>query len=81
MSTGYEARKLETSIKRKYKKHQYEGPNMLKDGNTELFNIDILQYDSYRVELRAIELALETNAGLDFNSASKLIDAREAKVK
>ena len=37
--------------------------------------------DSYRVELRAIELALQTNAGLDFNSASKLIDAREAKVK
>ena len=37
--------------------------------------------DSYRVELKAIELALETNAGLDFNSASKLIDAREAKVK
>ena len=37
--------------------------------------------DSYRVELKAIELALQTNAGLDFNSASKLIDAREAKVK
>ena len=37
--------------------------------------------DSYRVELRAIELALQTNAGLDFNSASELIDAREAKVK
>ena len=37
--------------------------------------------DSYRVEIKAIELALETNAGLDFNSASKLIDAREAKVK
>ena len=37
--------------------------------------------DSYRVELRGIELALQTNAGLDFNSASKLIDAREAKVK
>ena len=54
---------------------------MLKDGNTELFNIDILQYDSHRVELHEIELALQTNAGLDFNSASKLIDAREAKVK
>ena len=37
--------------------------------------------DSYRVELRAIELALRANEGLDFNSASKLIDAREAKVK
>ena len=37
--------------------------------------------DSYRVEIKAIELALQTNAGLDFNSASKLIDAREAKVK
>ena len=37
--------------------------------------------DSYRVELKAIDLALQTNAGLDFNSASKLIDAREAKVK
>ena len=37
--------------------------------------------DSYRAELRAIELALSSNAGLDFNSASKLIDAREAKVK
>lgn len=37
--------------------------------------------DSYRVEVKAIELALQTNAGLDFNSASKLIDAREAKVK
>ena len=37
--------------------------------------------DSYRVELKGIELALQTNAGLDFNSASKLIDAREAKVK
>lgn len=30
MSTGYEARKLETSIKRKYKKHQYEGPKHVK---------------------------------------------------
>lgn len=37
--------------------------------------------DSYRVEIKSIELALQTNAGLDFNSASKLIDAREAKVK
>ena len=37
--------------------------------------------DSYRVELKAVELALASNAGLDFNSASKLIDAREAKVK
>ena len=37
--------------------------------------------DSYRVELKAVELAISSNAGLDFNSASKLIDAREAKVK
>ena len=37
--------------------------------------------ESYRVELRGIELALQTNAGLDFNSASQRIDAREAMVK
>ena len=37
--------------------------------------------DSYRVELKAIDLAIRCNEGLDFNSASKLIDAREAKVK
>lgn len=37
--------------------------------------------DSYRVELRGIELALQSNEGLNFDSASKLIDAREAKVK
>ena len=85
MSTGYEARKLETSIKRKYKKHQYEGPNMLKDGNTELFNIDILQYDSYRVELRAIELAISTTANksapITFDQAAKLITKVELATK
>ena len=38
--------------------------------------------DSYRVQLKAVELAINSsNGGLDFNSASKLIDAREAKVK
>ena len=37
--------------------------------------------DSYRVELKSVELAISSNAGLYFNSASKLIDAREAKVK
>lgn len=46
-----------------------------------IYKQSITIVDSYRVELRAIELALQTNAGLDFNSASKLIDAREAKVK
>ena len=46
-----------------------------------IYKQSITIVDSYRVELRAIELALETNAGLDFNSASKLIDTREAKVK
>ena len=46
-----------------------------------IYKQSITIVDSYRVELRAIELALSSNAGLDFNSASKLIDAREAKVK
>ena len=46
-----------------------------------IYKQSITIVDSYRVEIKAIELALETNAGLDFNSASKLIDAREAKVK
>ena len=46
-----------------------------------IYKQSITIVDSYRVELKGIELALQTNAGLDFNSASKLIDAREAKVK
>lgn len=46
-----------------------------------IYKQSITIVDSYRVELRAIELALRANEGLDFNSASKLIDAREAKVK
>ena len=35
--------------------------------------------DSYRVELRAIELAILSSEGLDFNKASKIIDASETK--
>lgn len=46
-----------------------------------IYKQSITIVDSYRIQLKAIELALQTNAGLDFNSASKLIDAREAKVK
>ena len=46
-----------------------------------IYKQSITIVDSYRVEIKSIELALQTNTGLDFNSASKLIDAREAKVK
>lgn len=46
-----------------------------------IYKQSITIVDSYRVEIKAVELALQTNPGLDFNSASKLIDAREAKVK
>ena len=37
--------------------------------------------DSYRVELRAIELAINTSEGLTFDKASKIINASEAKAK
>lgn len=37
--------------------------------------------DSYRVELRGIELALQTTGKLNFKQASKLINSNEAKVK
>jgi len=46
-----------------------------------IYKQSITIVDSYRTELRAIDLAIKTNKGLDFDKASKLIDAREAKVK
>ena len=45
-----------------------------------IYKQSITIVDSYRVELRAIELAIQSNAGVDFNAASKLIDNKEIKV-
>ena len=45
-----------------------------------IYKQSITIVDSYRVELRAIELAIQSNAGIDFNAASKLIDNKEVKV-
>ena len=42
---GYLAFINEANIKRKYKKFKYEGLDILKSGNTELFTIDILGLD------------------------------------
>lgn len=79
MSSGYEARKLETYLKRKYSEFRYQGKNILKDGNSELYTKNILEYDSYRVELRAIELAIASSeAGMDFAAASTIVDAKQS---
>lgn len=39
---GDKCRKEERRILNEYKQHKYSGPDLLKDGNTELFNKDIL---------------------------------------
>ena len=44
---GKEANNKETEILREYKQFKYEGVDLLKNGNTELFKIDILGLDSY----------------------------------
>lgn len=81
MSSGYEARRLETYLKRKYSEFRYQGKNILKDGNSELYDKDILKYDSYRVELRAIELALKTSTSpTTFTQAAKLVDKIEKTI-
>lgn len=38
---GKDANDRETEIKRKYKEYQYKGPDILSNGNTELFIVDI----------------------------------------
>ena len=43
---GYDARAFETGILNKYKSYKYIGPDLLKSGNTELFNTDILSLAS-----------------------------------
>ncbi len=42
---GQEALDRETEILRKYKQYQYNGPDLLHSGNTEMFTIDILNLD------------------------------------
>ena len=39
---GQDALNWETKLKRKYRKYQYKGPNILSSGNTELFTEDIM---------------------------------------
>lgn len=46
-SSGQEALSEETRYKRKYKEYQYQGPNILSSGNTELFTEDILNKEFY----------------------------------
>lgn len=46
-----------------------------------IYKQSIALVDNYRVELRAIELAIRTSEGLTFDKASKIIDASEAKTK
>ena len=41
---GIDALKLETYLKNKYKEYKYDGEKILKNGNTELFNKEILNY-------------------------------------
>lgn len=42
---GIDAKKEETRILKEYKHHKYNGRNLLKDGNSELFRCDILNLD------------------------------------
>lgn len=42
---GTKCRAKETEIKRTYKEHRYEGPDLLSSGNSELFIKDILRLD------------------------------------
>lgn len=42
---GYDALKKEQSILKEFKKYKYRGADLLKNGNTELFNIDVLGLD------------------------------------
>jgi hypothetical protein len=41
---GEDALKKESRIKRRFRKHQYIGPPILSNGNTELFTVDILNH-------------------------------------
>ena len=43
--TGKEALQKEREIKQQFKHAQWIGESLLKDGNTELFEYDILQLD------------------------------------
>lgn len=80
-NSGFMCRKLETKIKQLFKNNQYKGPDMLRDGNTELFTVNPKEYDSYRVELRAIELALNTSTSpTTFTQAAKLVDKIEKTI-
>ena len=46
-----------------------------------IYKQSITIVDSYRVELRAIELAINSSdAGMDFNTASILVDAKEISI-
>ena len=48
---GADAIKDETNIKRHYKEHQWTGDDLLGNGNTELFKVDILGLDSDALQL------------------------------
>ena len=45
-----------------------------------IYKQSITIVDSYRLELRAIELAITAQAGTDFVAASKIVDAGDVKV-
>jgi hypothetical protein len=45
-SNGQDARNKEAEILAKYKKHKYHGEPFLRDGNTELFTVDVLGLDT-----------------------------------
>ena len=44
---GLDARVAETKILRKFKSHKYIGDNVLRNGNTEMFNTDISKLDGF----------------------------------
>ena len=44
---GYDAADAELKILRRFKKYKYKGDNLLENGNTELFNIDISMFPDF----------------------------------
>ncbi len=48
---GSDAREFERMILKANKKHQYKGPNILKNGNTELFNCDVIGVDGLQAHI------------------------------
>ena len=45
-ATGEEARDTEQAILKMFRRHRYKGPKVLREGNTEIFNCDILRLDT-----------------------------------